>query len=62
MSQLCSLKLMKYNLSHERIFKKTQAAKFSDEWQITLTKTAVHAEEGLGHRPPRVEIYIFKHF
>jgi len=47
MSQLYSLKLMKHNLSHEQIFKKTQAAKFSDEWQITLTKAAAHVEEGV---------------
>lgn len=47
MSQLCYLKIHEaQSLSHEQIFKKTQAAKFSREQKITLTKAATHVEEG----------------
>ena len=49
-------------MKHEQIFKKTQAAKFSHEWQITLTKVAAHVEEGVRTEATKtVEICIFKY-
>lgn len=64
MSQLNYLRFVNHNLClMSRFSKRQKQLKSSHGWKITLTKVAVHGEEGfMTKAAKRVEICILKHF